>query len=244
MKKMILIGAFALLAACGGSDNDVSVGANDTSAPGGAATASDATIAGSDDASDATVADSDANADDGSDDTITVNDFSDMPAECIALLGQFLKNIEPTVSAVDWGSATMADFETIGTQFDAQSETFDTDLAAAGCDKYNLDTSDENQFEQIKALAAVEAPGTVAFLEFLNSLTSSSTDDGGEAVPTDCNGTIAAIEPFLSKGTMQDLTIAEVTQFGKLMTAVSTNCTPEENAAFFSRDDVTAFVGG
>ena len=64
-------------------------------------------------------------------------------------------------------------------------------------------------------------------------------------MPADCNGTIAAMEPFLAKGeTMRDLTIADVTRLGQLMTAVSTNCTSDEATAFFSREDVSAFVSG
>jgi hypothetical protein len=231
MKRIILIGAFALLAACGSSGNDVSVGtdADDTSSP-----ATDVSTS---------AADSTETSIEGSDVTIVVSDFSDMPPKCIELLGAFLKKIEPTVSAIDWDKATLAEFEDIGNQFETDSSSFDTELAAAGCDKYNLDPSDENQFEQMAALAAAEAPGTLGFIRFLGSLASSATDDG-EAVPTDCDGTIAEIEPFLANGTMQDLTIAEVTRLGKLMTAVGTNCTPEEATAFYGREDVTTFVSG
>lgn len=231
MKRMILIGAFALLAACGDSGNDVSVstGAVDTSSADSVAPNSEA------DSTDSTI--------EGSDDTITVNDFSDMPPKCIELLGAFLKQIEPTVSAIDWDKATLADFEEIGTQFEADSTAFDTDLAAAGCDKYNLDTSDEKQFEQMTALAAAEAPGTIGFISFINSLAASAAGNN-EPVPTDCAGTIAAIEPFLAKGTMQELTMAELTRVGSLMTAVGTNCTQEEATAFYGRADVTTFVGG
>jgi len=231
MKRLILIGAFALLAACGSSGNDDSAGASavDTASADTGVPASDA--------------DSTESSIEGSDDTITVNDFSDMPPKCIELLGSFLKKIEPTVSVIDWDQATLAEFETIGQQFEADSSSFDTELATAGCDKYNLDTSDENQFEQMAALAAAEAPGTLGFINFLNSLASSASADG-EAVPADCGGTIAAIEPLLANGTMQDLTMAEVTRLGTLMTAVSTNCTAEESTAFFAREDVTAFLGG
>lgn len=231
MKRIILIGAFALLAACGSSGNDVSVGtgADDTSSPGTDVSTS--------------AADSTETSIEGSDDTIVVSDFSDMPPKCIELLGEFLRKLEPTVSAIDWDKATLAEFEEIGNQFETDSSSFDTELAAAGCDKYNLDPSDENQFEQMAALAAAEAPGTLGFIRFLGSLASSAADDG-EAVPTDCAGTIAEIEPFLANGTMQDLTIAEVTRLGTLMTAVGTNCTPEEATAFYGREDVTTFVSG
>jgi hypothetical protein len=230
MKKFILVGAFALLAACGSSAKEGSSaeGTDDTSAStgtrgGGAST--ETSIA-------------------GSDDTITVSELSDMPPKCVELLGKFLKQIEPTVSKIDWDKATLADFEKFGDQFQAESDSFDKETSAAGCDKYNLEGSDEKQFQQMEALAQSEAPGTVGFIKFLNSLTASASGSGG-SVPADCNGTIAEIEPFVKGGgTMQDLTLAEVTRLGQLMTAVQTNCTTEESTAFFDRDDVTAFMSG
>ena len=226
MKKIILVGTFALLAACGSSGNGVSVGSGNTSASEGSAVA---------DASTETSVE-------GSDDTITVSDLSDMPPKCIDLFSKFLKKIEPTVSKIDWNKATLADFETFGNSFQTESDSFDKDISAAGCDKYNLEGSDKKQFEQITALAKTEAPGTVAFLEFLNSLTDTSS---GGSLPADCNGTIAELEPFLGGGgKMTDLTIADVTRVSQLLTAVRTNCTEAESTAFFSRDDVTAFVSG
>jgi hypothetical protein len=230
MKKMILIGAFALLVtACGSSDNDVAVGdaTNDTSASAENSSGDDST----------------APSVEGSDDTISVEDFGDMPPKCIELLATFLKQIEPTVSAIDWEKATLGDFEEFSTQFQAESDSFDAQTAAAGCDKYNLTGSDDKQFEQMAELAAEEAPGTLGFITFLSSLSTSQTA-ASNSLPADCAGTIDAIEPYLAKGTMQDLTVAEVGVVGQLMGAVNTKCTPEEATAFFGRDDVTAFVGG
>jgi hypothetical protein len=167
-----------------------------------------------------------------------------MPPKCIELLGKFLKQIEPTVSKIDWHKATLGEFETIGDSFKAESDSFDTETRAAGCDKYNLQGSDERQFEQMAALAKSEAPGTLGFIEFLNSLSAAASATGG-SVPADCNGTIAAIEPFVAAGgTMKDLTLAEVTRLSQLLTAVRTNCTSAESTAFFGRDDVTAFING
>ena len=37
--------------------------------------------------------------------------------------------------------------------------------------------------------------------------------------------------------------MAEVTQFGKLMSAITTNCSTEQQQAFAARDDVAAFLG-
>jgi hypothetical protein len=230
MKKMILIGAFALLAtACGSSDKDVAVG--------------DATDGTSASVENSSVDDSTAGSVEGSDDTISVDDFGDMPPKCIELLASFLKQIEPTVSAIDWDKATLGDFEEFSTQFQTESDSFDAQTAAAGCDKYNLTGSDEKQFEQMAELAAAEAPGALGFIEFLSSLSESQTA-ASENLPSDCAGTIDAIEPYLAKGTMQDLTVAEVGLVGQLMGAIGTNCTAEEATAFYGRDDVTAFVGG
>ena len=80
MKKIILVGAIALLAACGSTKNDVSVGTG----------AGNSTTGSSPAAGDATG--------NSSGDTITVDNFGDMPPKCIELLGGFLKKIEPTVS--------------------------------------------------------------------------------------------------------------------------------------------------
>jgi hypothetical protein len=230
MKKMILIGAFALLAtACGSSDKDVAVG--------------DATDGTSASVETSSGDDSTAGSVEGSDDTISVDDFGDMPPECIELLATFLKQIEPTVAAIDWDTATLGEFEAFSEQFKAESDSFDAQTAAAGCDRYNLTGSDEKQFEQMAELAAAEAPGALGFIEFLRSLSEDQTA-AAESLPSDCAGTIDAIEPYLAKGTMQDLTVAEVGLVGQLMGAVGTNCTAEEATAFYGRDDVTAFTGG
>ncbi len=225
MKKIILVGAMALLAACG-SSGGVSVSKTPTTPAAG----SSAQGAGS-------------AATNGSSDTISVKNFGDMPPQCIKLLSTFLKQIEPTVSKVDWTKATLADFEALGTQFTDESNTFDTQSTAAGCDKYNVTGSDADQLKQVMALAAKEAPGTLKFLTFMSSL-SSSTTGAGASVPADCAGTIAAIESYMGQGkTMKDLTMTDLTKFGSLMTAVSTNCSSTEATAFFDRADVKAFLG-
>ncbi len=212
MKEIIVVSVLALLAACGGTTSDVSVGSTGSAV-------------------------------DATGDTITVDDFGDMPQECIDLLGSFLRKIEPKVSSVDWDKATLADFEAITKELEADSTSFDAETSAAGCNRYSLTGSDDRQFEQMAELAAAEAPGTVGFLQFLNSLAGSATDTG-ESIPSDCAGTIAAVEEFLARGgSMQDLTMAEVTGLGQLMTGVSDNCTAEESSAFFAREDLTTYLG-
>jgi hypothetical protein len=224
MKKAIVISAIALLAACGGTTNDVSV----ASTADQAASPPDSAAAGDDDTTDA---------------TISVDDLGDMPQECVDLLGAFLKKIEPKVSSIDWNEATLADFEAFSKEFEADSSSFDAQISAAGCNNYSLNGSDDRQFEQMAELAAAEAPGTLGYLQFLNSLASSDTATG-EPIPSDCADIIAAIEEFLADGgSMQDLTMAEVTRLGQLMTGVSDTCTAEESTAFFARDDLTTYLG-
>ncbi|MEO8267380.1 MAG: hypothetical protein ABI706_17910 [Ilumatobacteraceae bacterium] len=224
MKKIILVGAIALLAACGSTKNDASGG-----------TGADNSTAGS---SPAAVAPGNS-----SGDTISVDNFGDMPPKCIELLGGFLKKIEPTVSTIDWDKATLADFEQFGKQFQTETDAFDSQTSAAGCDKYNLSGSDEQQFAQMAELASAEAPGTLGFIKFLGALSASATATG-ESIPADCAGTIALVEPYLANGTMKDLTMAQVTSLGQLMNGVSENCTPDEASAFFTRADVSAFISG
>jgi hypothetical protein len=235
MKRIILVSAIALLAACGSSSDGVSVGSD--TAPTSAAADGAATT---DTASGGNATDTSIEGSDGT--TITVDDFGDMPPQCIELLSTFLKKIEPTVSAIDWDTSTLGDLENFQESFKPESDAFDAQTSAAGCDKYSLSGTDQTQLEQMSDLAAAEAPGTLGFIKFLGALTSPATASAGD-LPTDCAGSIAAIEPFLAKGeTMKDLTMPEVTKLGQLMPTIGTNCTAEEAAAFYARDDLNAFI--
>ncbi len=51
------------------------------------------------------------------------------------MLGAFLKKIEPTVSVINWEQATLADFEEFTQSFEADSDSFDAETAAAGCNR-------------------------------------------------------------------------------------------------------------
>ena len=226
MKKILLVGAMALLAACG-SSSGVSVGSKTTTPSAGSSAGGNGSATTN-----------------ASTDTISVKNLGDMPPQCIKLLSTFLKQIEPIVSKVDWSKATLADFEALGTQFTDESTSFNTQSTAAGCDKYNVTGSDTDQLKQMTALAAKDAPGTLKFLTFMSSLSNSTTGGAtGVSVPTDCAGTTAAIEAYMSKGkTIKDLTMTDITELGKLVSAVGTNCTADEGSAFFARADVKAFL--
>lgn len=228
MKKILLVGTVLLMAACGSSKSGVSVStsgdkASNTSAPGG----------GSGSTSDSTG------------DTIPVKSLSDIPPECISLLGDFLKQIEPIVSKVDWSKATVAQLEDLGNQFTDESDKFNTEAAAKGCDKYDLQTSDANTLKQLEALAKTVAPGTVGFIHFIGTFSAASTQTTVATAAGDCDSVIAQIEPYLKSGkTIKDLTIAEVTKVSNLFTQVGTSCPPDKANAFFLRADVQAFAGG
>jgi hypothetical protein len=228
MKRIILISAVALLAACGSTSNDGAAGTGNvgTSASTGAPSATDSTGTAI-----------------SPDSTITISNFGDMPQECIDLLSTFLKQIEPAAAAIDWEKATLADFDSFTAEFKTESDSFSAQTEAAGCNKYNLTGSDDQQFQQMAALAATEAPGALGFMKFLGAIAAGASATAG-SIPSDCAGTIAAIEPYLGKGTMKDLTMAEVTTLSQLMTGVSSNCSADEASAFFARDDVNAFVSG
>ena len=118
----------------------------------------------------------------GSDDTITVNDFCDMPPKCIELLGKFLKKIEPTVSKIDWDTATLADFETFGKQFKTESDSFDADDHGG---RLRQVQPHGLRREAVRADGGTgrkrEAPGTLGFIKFFKSLSTSETGHGRRA---------------------------------------------------------------
>jgi hypothetical protein len=234
MRRIILIGAVVALAACGSTKSDVAVGGatDQTAASGNVAPATDvgATTA-------STIS--------GSSDTINIDNFGDMPPKCIELFTGFLKKIEPEAAKVDWKTATIAQFQTFIGNFKAESDAFDAQSTAAGCDKYNLDATDKKVFDQIVKVAAAEAPGTVGFLTFIGAMSNASTSNTSSSSgngPTDCAGTIAAIEPLMVGGrTTKDLTPDEVAKLDGLMAGILKNCTEQEQADFFNRPDALTF---
>jgi hypothetical protein len=103
------------------------------------------------------------------------------------------------------------------------------------------------------ALAKIQAPGTVPFLEYLYSFTKNlgntgSVPDSGDGstagLPTDCQGTIDALEPIIASGkTMQEMTLDEITKASSLLASVAALCPPDTAAEYFQRPDVVAFYG-
>jgi hypothetical protein len=240
VKRIILLGALALLTACGSTTNKAATG-NTSSKASTPALAATGTASAATSASGDTKPTADSKP---TDDTVTINDVSEMPPQCVKLIGSFLKQIEPQVSKIDWKQATAKEIQSLGDSFTKQSDDFDAQITAAGCDKFNLAGSNKQVFNQMAKIAAAEAPGTLGFLDFISSVGDTSTASA-VSIPADCAGVIAALEPIIAKGgTMQDLPFAELSQISPLFAAVGSKCSSDEAAAFFARDDVKTFVGG
>jgi hypothetical protein len=185
--------------------------------------------------------------DDDTGEMIEVDDFDDLPQHCRDAFADFLQQIEPTVSEIDWDTATMADFETLTTDLQAQSESFDEDMATAGCDQYEVGESTDS-IQAMIDFAEQEAPGTVGYLEFLASfledLSGIDGSLGAADVPTDCAGAIAYMEELMAEhSTMTEMPINDMMSVSAVVSTIGTACPPAQSQEFFARDDVTAFLG-
>ena len=204
MKKIILIGAFALLAACGGSDKDVAVGdaTDDTSADD---TSSEAT----DDST--SEADSTEISVEGSDDTI---------------IGRRLRRHATEVhrTAGDVPQADRADGlrDRLGHGDPRENSRTFSEAVPGGVRlvRYRDRSGWMRQVQPHRiGREAVRADGRVgggrgAGRTRVHQRSSvrwrKVRQQHAGSLPSDCAGTIAQIEPYLAKGTMQDLTVAEV----------------------------------
>ncbi len=264
--------AFALLSACGSSNESsssttastVSSEESQDEADGAdGQTASDEEPTQADDGSDQT---QDEGVDDGGsddtgdtadgsagdeassdDDRIVIDEFSDMPSECMDLFRSFLQDIEPIVSTIDWQAATLAEFEELGTQFDEVSRDFEDEATQNGCDRFDLDG--EASFDAMIEFAEQEAPGTVGFFEFLAEIQQMAVDlapgdDEPSAAPADCAEATGQIESLMNEyGQMSNVPASELMQISQLAANLTTVCTIAELEAFMSRTDIEAFFG-
>ena len=170
----------------------------------------------------------------------TITDMSDMPAECVDAFRAFLQELEPIVEDIDFENATMADLEDFGTEIEPIASQFEDETAT--CPELDLSTEDSIAF--MREIAEQDAPGTVAYFEWLEEFVT-SMDGGGTAASGDCETDIAALQVYVDQGgSMSDLTMGEVAAVTSLMTAVSTECPPERFQEWISQEDVAAWTGG
>lgn len=165
-------------------------------------------------------------------------DFADMPQECIDALVGYLQAIEPAVEGLDFASTTGEDLEALGSELEALSENYTTAIEDLDCP--DPSGSDEQDFAAIIELAEQEAPGTVGYLEWVQSL---AAGFGDAEASGDCETDIAALRAIIDENSsMSELTMGEVVQVGSLVASVSTACSPERAEEFFAEEDVAAFL--
>jgi hypothetical protein len=256
MRRLVGTMAVAVFVAagCGGGD-DESDSATDSTAITEADGTTDGTTDGTDDETTGDETTGDDPADTTTDETTgdettgdgtepaTITSFEDIPQECLDMTADFLREIEPLVSPIDWANATMADFESVAPAFEAEAAAFDTRSAEVCA---SIDLAAEGLAVMID-FAADEAPGTVGFLEFLDklqraSLGAESTPEDGPAAFEDCAGAIVFVEGLLaSNETITDVPLDDMLQVANIA-SVFMSCTPEQQA-FFESPEVTAFFG-
>lgn len=222
--KVLTLVAVMAVAACGGgdtTDTTISAEATTTTEGGTTTTAAEATTTSEDDG--ATVS------------------FDDMPAECVDALVGFLQAIEPALEGVDFATLTIADMETLGTEMETLGEEYGENLDDLDCP--DPEGSDEEAFAAMIEIAERDAPGTVAYLEWIQGF-ANAADSIGET-SGDCETDIAAFETFIDEHeSMSDLTMEEIGEVGGLVTSISTVCSAERAQEFLSQDSVTDFLDG
>jgi hypothetical protein len=191
--------------------------------------------------------------DDGDDDDlIVISDFDDIPSECIELMGAFLREIEPTVSTIDWETATLDDIDALSTTIDQPSLDLDEASAAAGCDRYDIGVDDDQGLEFAIRVAEREAPGTVGWLQFIATLSGIGPggDDGdgsagGGDLPSDCEGTLEFLrEQAMEYGSFTNVPVSEYADLTTAITNLQAQCTLEQLDEFSQDPLIEAFLSG
>ncbi len=246
MKRMIgLIAGVLALSACGSANDeaasstsaDVNTAASTESTP---ATTTTSTIKPTATTTTAAVPTTDAAAvTEPADDTIVVNNLSEMPSECVALMSEFLILIEPTVSVIDWTSATMGDFQDLADGLQPEFTRLDERESAAGCDQYDF-ADDDASSAAILEVAAEDAPGTVGWLTAIDQLvpTDSTSGDG----PADCDGAIAYIQALIDQQlTMMDVRLSDYSTVMQTIGVISSECPSAKADGFLASEGFSRF---
>ncbi len=177
------LAAFALvLSACGGDDDDDAA----------------ATAAANDDEQDGEQ--------DGDDDEIVVDNIGDMPDECVDAIGEMLERIEPIVEDVDFDNPDFSAFEDIGEQIEAEASDLGDDELEQRCEQYTL--ADDTDFGPLKDIARDRAPGTLAYIEWIEELQQEFADI---SIPDISIPDISIPDISIPDITIPDLTVPELT---------------------------------
>ena len=194
-------------------------------------------------------------ADDGGDTTTTpaavsttegsgeqVSSLADMPEECLDAFRTFLQELEPLVEGRDFNQMTQADMEA----FLAEIEPISAPLEEQTADCPDVDLSAEESLAAMREFAEAEAPGTVAYFiwleEFIGSFGEGSS---GVEASGDCETDLATLDEYVAQGgTMSDLPVGELAGVGALITAVSSECSPERFQEWVTDEANAAWMSG
>ena len=164
--------------------------------------------------------------------------LEDMPQECIDALVGYLQAIEPALEDVDFDSAAPGDLEAIGTEVEDLGEEFSATIEELDCPEPG--GTDEEAFLAMLDLAEREAPGTVAYLQWVQGFIEGT--ENAEA-SGDCETDMAALRVIIDEGgTMSELNMTQVVEVGTLVGSIATVCSPERAEEFFAEADVAAFL--
>jgi hypothetical protein len=239
---LVIAGLGLVLTACGGDDDDAAPAATD-----GGGNADD---------------NADANADENADDNGGGGDISD---DCKDLLGDYLEKLEPFVKDVDWESASLDTMSQIQEQMGNELSSLDSEISDQ-CDDYDF-TTNADQMQEAIDIAQDRAPGTVAWLEFIQRLSTTVSSmsgpdlsggdntggdngdngGGGDAgdVPQDCDGAIGYMEDLMGQyDHMADMALNDLTAMSNANQVITTQCSLQQMNDFFQRNDVQEWMSG
>jgi hypothetical protein len=176
----------------------------------------------------------------------SIDALDDIPKPCRDLMADFLRDVEPIVSQVDWQAATLSDFEQVSSEFEERANEFDLATEREGCD--DLQFEEDDGFGLILELADDVAPGTVPFFEFLDSMRAGvppidGDDDGGTASGAleDCDDAIENIERLMAEyDAFTEVPVSELAKFAN-MASVMMSCTPDQ-LSFLENPEVSDFL--
>ena len=169
----------------------------------------------------------------------SVGSVDDMPAECMDALREYLQAIEPVVEGIDFQSLTQTDFEAVSEELEAATAGFEERTESCP----DLDVSTAESFSIIREFAEEEAPGTVAYFNFIEDFVG-ALESGGNA-SGDCETDIAAFQEFVDRGgSMADLTAAEVAEASTLMSSIGANCSDERFLEWSQDEDIQTWISG
>ncbi|NNE12489.1 MAG: PT domain-containing protein [Ilumatobacter sp.] len=267
MNKRVIIGVAAsfVLAACGSGGDDDAASASEPTQEESTDESTDEPIEESTDepvdepseepADEPVDEPEDEPTDDGDDETIEIDSLSDAPPECMDLFITYLRDIEPFVENVDWETATFAELEQIGTDFDTLSTDFDEEGRRIGCNQFTFD-DDDAAFDEMIEVARREAPGTVGFFEFISGFRDAAIGggdggDGGDGggssagTPETCDEAIAGLDSLVDQyDTINDVPAGELSNAIGIVSSLTIVCSINELEQIYEREDISVFLDG